>query len=93
MTYPIDSVKTTTGQQEKNSNLPAIQIRTNRIFILDTNVLIHDVNAIYSFKGVVVGIPFIVLEELDTLKREGGEKGHNVRESIRRPDRATRCRL
>lgn len=61
-------------------------LRLNRIFILDTNVIIHDVNAIFSFKGVVVGIPFIVLEELDTFKREGGEKGHNVREAIRQLD-------
>ncbi|MFA6263923.1 MAG: PhoH family protein [Candidatus Babeliales bacterium] len=61
-------------------------LRTNRIFILDTNVLIHDANALFAFKGVVIGIPFIVLEELDTFKREGGEKGHNVREAIRHLD-------
>lgn len=61
-------------------------LRLNRIFVLDTNVIIHDVNALFSFNGVVVGIPFIVLEELDTFKREGGEKGHNVREAIRQLD-------
>ena len=61
-------------------------LRNNRIFILDTNVLIHDANAIFAFKGVVIGIPFIVLEELDTFKKEGGEKGHNVREAIRHLD-------
>lgn len=61
-------------------------IRLNRIFIIDTNVIIHDVKALFSFKGVVVGIPFIVLEELDTFKKEGGEKGHNVREAIRQLD-------
>lgn len=67
-------------------NLKTSGVRLNRIFILDTNVLIHDAKAIFSFKGVVVGIPFIVLEELDTFKREGGEKGHNVREVIRQLD-------
>ncbi len=61
-------------------------LRNDRIFILDTNVLIHDANAIFAFKGVVIGIPFIVLEELDTFKKEGGEKGHNVREAIRHLD-------
>lgn len=65
---------------------PQGSVRLNRIFVLDTNVLIHDVNSIFTFKGVVVGIPFIVLEELDSLKREGGERGHNVREAIRRLD-------
>ena len=70
-------------QEEKSV---ATGLRTNRIFILDTNVLIHDAKSMFSFKGVVVGIPFIVLEELDTFKREGGEKGHNVREVIRQLD-------
>ena len=73
-------------QEEKKSIIIEEKIRHNRIFILDTNVLIHDVNALFSFKGVIVGIPFIVLEELDSLKREAGERGHNVREAIRRLD-------
>lgn len=76
-------------QEEKKQQKTSLQdggLRLNRIFILDTNVIIHDVNALFSFKGVVVGIPFIVLEELDTFKREGGEKGHNVREAIRQLD-------
>ncbi|MFA6527121.1 MAG: PhoH family protein [Candidatus Babeliales bacterium] len=59
------------------------QFRPERIFVLDTNVLIHDAHAISSFKNVVVGIPFIVLEELDTLKREVGERGRNAREAVR----------
>lgn len=75
-------------EQEKQQQPPVHQtgLRSNRIFILDTNVIIHDVKSIFSFKGVVVGIPFIVLEELDTFKKEGGEKGHNVREAIRQLD-------
>lgn len=61
-------------------------IRYNRIFILDTNVLIHDERAIYAFKDVVVGIPFIVLEELDTFKSDTGERGRNARAAIRTLD-------
>lgn len=61
-------------------------IRLNRIFVLDTNVLIHDPHALHAFKGVVVGIPFVVLEELDTFKKEPGEKGRNARETIRMLD-------
>lgn len=60
--------------------------RENRIFILDTNVLLHDAHAFFSFKGVVIGIPFIVLEELDKFKREPGEKGMNARQAIRTLD-------
>ncbi len=67
--------------------------RPKRIFILDTNVLLHDSNAFFSFSGVVIGIPFIVLEELDKFKREPGEKGLNARHSIRTLDdlRAKGC--
>lgn len=60
--------------------------RSKRVFILDTNVLLHDSNAFFSFKGVVIGIPFIVLEELDKFKREPGEKGMNARQAIRTLD-------
>lgn len=68
------------NSQQKND------IRTNRIFVLDTNVLLHDPNAIFAFKGVVIVIPFIVLEELDKFKKENNEKGRNAREIIRKLD-------
>ncbi len=61
-------------------------VRLKRIFVLDTNVLLHDANAIFSFHGVVIGIPFVVLEELDTFKKESDEKGRNAREVIRSLD-------
>jgi PhoH-like ATPase len=47
-----------------------------RTFVLDTNVLIHDPNAIYSFDEHDVVIPITVVEELDKLKR--GEESRNV---------------
>ncbi len=59
------------------------QIRKERIFVLDTNVLLHDSNALLSFKGVVIGIPFAVLEELDEFKKERNELGMNSRRVIR----------
>jgi PhoH-like ATPase len=68
-------------KEEQKSN-----IRTSRIFVLDTNVLLHDPNAIFAFKGVVIVIPFIVLEELDKFKKENDEKGRNAREIIRKLD-------
>lgn len=61
-------------------------VRLNRIFILDTNVLLHDPKSMYAFQSVVVGIPFVVLEELDVFKRESGEKGRNARQVIRSLD-------
>jgi len=52
-------------------------------YILDTNVLVHDPDAIYSFQDNNVFIPLPVLEELDKLKREQGRIGKNVRTVIR----------
>ena len=54
-----------------------------KIFILDTNVLIHDPKAMFSFTGAHVGIPANVLEELDQFKGEGTERGRNSRQAIR----------
>jgi PhoH-like ATPase len=57
--------------------------KDKKIFILDTNVLIHDPKAMFSFDGAHVGIPAKVLEELDQFKGEGTERGRNSRQAIR----------
>ena len=61
--------------------------KTNKkIYVLDTNVLLHDPLAYRAFKGVEVGIPAVVFEELDRFKREGTDRGRNSREFIRQLD-------
>lgn len=40
-----------------------------KIFILDTNILIHDPHCIYNFKDNDVILPIYVIEEIDKLKR------------------------
>lgn len=42
--------------------------KKKRTFVLDTNILIHDPNAIFSFDEHDVVIPITVVEELDKLK-------------------------
>lgn len=37
-----------------------------KIFVLDTNVLLHDPKAIYAFDEHEVVIPAVVLEEIDS---------------------------
>ena len=56
-------------------------------FVLDTNVLLHNPNALFVFKEHHVIIPFAVLEELDKLKRLDNDIGRNARETIRHLDR------
>ncbi len=59
---------------------------SKKIYILDTNVLVHDPNALFAFEGAQIGIPAIVLEELDRFKTEPTGRGRNTREVIRRVD-------
>ena len=43
--------------------------KTRRIFVLDTNVLMHDPTSIFRFEEHDVYIPMTVLEELDAGKK------------------------
>lgn len=52
-------------------------------YVLDTNVLIHDPEAIYSFEDNNVFVPLPVIEELDRLKKEQGRVGRSARAAIR----------
>lgn len=50
-----------------------------KTYVLDTNVLIHDPKALFSFADNDVVVPIYVIEEIDTLKRADGERGRNAR--------------
>jgi PhoH-like ATPase len=54
-----------------------------RIFVLDTNVLMHDPTAIFRFEEHDVYIPMTVLEELDAGKKGLSEAARNVRQVSR----------
>ncbi|HVN43495.1 MAG TPA: PhoH family protein [Steroidobacteraceae bacterium] len=54
-----------------------------RIFVLDTNVLMHDPTAIFRFEEHDIFIPMIVLEELDAGKKGLSEAARNVRQVSR----------
>jgi len=54
-----------------------------KIFVLDTNVLLHDPRAIFSFEENDVVIPIVVIEELDKFKKGVDEIGRNARQISR----------
>lgn len=56
---------------------------SRKTYILDTNVLISDPDAINAFEDNIVVIPTMVIEELDNQKDAPGDKGYNVRRAIR----------
>jgi PhoH-like ATPase len=50
-----------------------------KIYVLDTNVLLQDPNAVFAFEDNDIIIPAIVLEEIDSKKRLADEIGRNAR--------------
>jgi PhoH-like ATPase len=54
-----------------------------KLFILDTNVLLHDPQAIFKFEDNDLIVPIYVIEEIDRFKRDSSERGRNAREVAR----------
>jgi len=61
--------------------------KLNKIFVLDTSVILHDHNSLNCFEENDVAIPITVLEELDNFKRGNDTKNFEAREFIRLLDR------
>jgi len=54
-----------------------------KIFIPDTNVFLHDADALFAFKDNMVKIPLEVIEEIDDHKRRMDDVGRNARQTSR----------
>lgn len=54
-----------------------------KTFVLDTNVLLHDPNAILRFEDNDVVLPITVVEELDRFKKQPETTGRNARQASR----------
>jgi PhoH-like ATPase len=64
------------------SKKPAV----TKIFILDTNVLMHDPSSLYRFEEHDVFLPIMTLEELDNHKKGMSEIARNARQTSRMLD-------
>jgi len=60
-----------------------------KLFVLDTNVILHDSGCIQKFEENDVAIPITVLEELDQFKRGNEDIHFQAREFLRRLDALT----
>jgi PhoH-like ATPase len=58
-----------------------------KVFILDTNVLLHDPMSICHFQEHDVIIPIVVIEEIDGFKKDQTEVGRNARAVSRQLDK------
>ncbi len=66
--------KTTLGTASKN---------TGKLFVLDTNVLLHDPTSLFRFEENDIFLPMLVLEELDNKKKGMTEVARNARQASR----------
>ena len=78
---------TKSPQFETHRNGAAEPVEVRKHFVLDTNVLLHDSNAIFKFEEHEVVIPLTVIEELDKFKKNNDETGRNSRAVIRALDK------
>lgn len=73
--------KTTKATQPAKNPTTAPEPR--KLFVLDTNVLLHDSNCLFKFEEHDVFIPMMVLEELDHQKKGLSEVARNARQVSR----------
>jgi len=57
-----------------------------KIFVLDTNVILHDSSCIYQFQEHDVVVPITVIEELDQFKKGNETLNYHAREFVRSLD-------
>lgn len=54
-----------------------------KTYVIDTNVLIQNPDALHCFEDNNLILPLVVVEELDGLKKNEGENGSNARSAVR----------
>ena len=59
---------------------------TTKLFVLDTNVLMHDPTSLYRFEEHDIFVPMMTLEELDANKKGMSEVARNARQASRTLD-------
>jgi len=70
----------TAARTKGKTRLPS---QRRKLFVLDTNVLLHDSNALFQFQEHDIFLPMVVLEELDHQKKGMSEVARNARQVSR----------
>ena len=69
------------------------KVKKPKIFVLDTNIILHDYRAIRKFQDNDVFIPVAVIEELDKFKKGNDALSFNARGFMRDLDKLTEGKL
>ena len=76
-----------------NVPVPGKKSHKPKIFVLDTNIILHDHKAIRKFQDNNLVIPMAVIEELDKFKKGTDALSFNSRGFVRELDRITEGKL
>ncbi|SAK94844.1 PhoH family protein [Caballeronia fortuita] len=72
--------------QNKRRKSAAAEAELRKLFVLDTNVLMHDPSSLFRFEEHDVYLPMMTLEELDNHKKGMSEVARNARQVSRTLD-------
>lgn len=84
-TAPVKKSPEPVAQVEVKSRVSK-HIGPSKLFVLDTNVLLHDPTCLFRFEEHDIFLPMIVLEELDAHKKGMTEVARNARQTSRTLD-------
>ena len=76
----------TDSQIKSTTSRAADKLGVTKLFVLDTNVLMHDPTALFRFEEHDIYLPMITLEELDDHKKGMSEVARNARQVSRTLD-------
>jgi PhoH-like ATPase len=83
---PAPIKKTDETHLKSSTSRAADKAGMTKLFVLDTNVLMHDPTSLYRFEEHDVYLPMMTLEELDDHKRGMSEVARNARQVSRSLD-------
>ncbi|MFN0164737.1 MAG: PIN domain-containing protein, partial [Burkholderiales bacterium] len=67
----------------KSATVTRLSSVRTKLFVLDTNVLMHDPTSLYRFEEHDIYLPMATLEELDNHKKGMTEVSRNARQASR----------
>ncbi len=70
-------------QKKAAASVTRLRTASTKLFVLDTNVLMHDPTSLFRFEEHDVFLPMVTLEELDAHKKGMSEVSRNARQASR----------
>jgi PhoH-like ATPase len=83
---PVAAAAPVAGNATKSRSRKAVEAEIQKLFVLDTNVLMHDPSCLFRFEEHDVYLPMMTLEELDNHKKGMSEVARNARQVSRTLD-------